>query len=227
MKSNKQSSRKNFGIDSVVSSAFDLVSGLFSCIAVGAADLGNNVEKTDDINTCLYAPSEVLPNKSFIVRVYMYLPNEQGTIDSKINKIDPKAVKKEYKPLDLPVKNGDKLTVQLDLSDGVECKNTTKTVVWRGHYTECSFLAKLIDSTQESIEGTAYVFVNDVPAGEMLFTIDIVETKPRELYTKVESHRFSKIFISYSHQDESQVRGIAEGCRMLDAFIFQNSMTNE
>lgn len=192
----------------------------------GAVDLGNNVEKTDDISTCLYAPSEVLPNKSFIVRVYMYLPYEQESVDSKVKEIDPKAVKKEYKPLDLPVKIGDKLTVQLDLSDGVECKNTTKTVVWRGHYTDCSFLAKLIDSTQESIEGTAYVFVNDVPAGEMLFSIDVVETKPRELYTEVDSHRFSKIFISYSHQDESQVRGIAEGCRMLgkDYFFDRHSL---
>lgn len=229
-KSDKQSSRKKFGIGSVVSSAFNLVSGLFSGIAVGAVagavDLGNNVEKTDDISICLYAPSEVLPNKSFIVRVYMYLPYEQESVDSKVKKIDPKAVKKEYKPLDLPVKNGDKLTVQLDLSDGVECKNTTKTVVWRGHYTDCSFLAKLIDSTQKSIEGTAYVFVNDVPAGEMLFTIDVVETTPKELYTKVESHRFSKIFISYSHQDESQVRGIAEGCRMLgkDYFFDRHSL---
>lgn len=230
IKSDKQSSRKNFGTGSVVSSAFNLVSGLFSGIAAGAVagavDLGNNVEKTDDISTCLYAPSEVLPNKSFIVRVYMYLPYEQESVDSKVKEIDPKGVKKEYKPLDLPVKNGDKLTVQLDLSDGVECKNTTKTVVWRGHYTDCSFLAKLIDSTQDSIEGTAYVFVNDVPAGEMLFTIDVVETTPRELYTKVESHRFSKIFISYSHQDESQVRGIAEGCRMLgkDYFFDRHSL---
>lgn len=229
-KSDENSYRKKFGIGavdglgSVVSSALNFVGGLFSGIAVGAVadavDFGNNIAETDDINTCIYAPSEVLPNKSFIIRVYMYLPNELGTIDSKVNEIDPKAVKKEYKPLDFPVKKGDKLTVRLDLSDGVVCKNSTKTVVWRGHYTDCSFLAKLIDSTQESIEGTACVFVNDVPAGEMLFTIDVVETKPKELYTKVESHRFSKIFISYSHQDESQVRGIAEGCKMLGKDYF-------
>lgn len=222
----EQPNRKKFGIRSIFGSALNLFGGLFTGNATGTEDLENNVIQADDISSCLYAPSEVLPNKSFIVRVYIYLPIEQGTIDSKIKEIDPKAVKKEYKPLDFPVKNGDKLTVQLDLSDGVECKNTTKTVVWRGHYTDCSFLAKLIDSTQESIEGTAYVFVNDVPAGEMLFTIDVVETTPRELYTKVESHRFSKIFISYSHQDESQVRGIAEGCRMLgkDYFFDRHSL---
>lgn len=173
-----------------------------------------------DISSCVYAPAEVRYNKSFIIRVYMYLPQEQDAVDSKVKEIDPSAVKKEYKPLDLPVKEGDKLTVQLDLSDGVQCKSTTKSVIWRNHFTDCSFTAKLVDPSQDSIEGTAYVFVNDVPAGEMLFTIDVVESQPRELYTNVESHRFSKIFISYAHQDEIQVRGIAEGCRMLGKDYF-------
>lgn len=225
-KSAEKTPRKKFGIGTIVGSAFNLFGGIFTGFAAGAVDSGDNAEQADDISTCLYAPSEVIPNKSFIIRVYMYLPNEQDAVDSKVNEIDPKAVKKEYKPLDIPVKNGDKLTVQLDLSDGVECKNTVKNVTWRGHYTDCSFMAKLIDASQDSIEGTAYVLVNDIPAGEMLFTIDVVEAKPRELYTKVESHRFSKIFISYAHQDESQVRGIAEGCRMLgkDYFFDRHSL---
>lgn len=212
--------RKKFGIGSIVCSALNLFGGLFTSDAIGEVNLENNVIQADDISTCLYAPSEVLPNKSFIIRVYMYLPDEQGYVDSKVKEIDPKAVKKEYKPLDLPVKIGDKLTVQLDLSDGVVCKTTSKTVVWQGHYTDCSFMAKLTDASQESIEGTAYIFVNDVPAGEMLFTIDVVNAKPRELYTEVKSHRFTKIFISYAHQDEHQVRGIAEGCRMLGKDYF-------
>lgn len=224
----EKSPRKKFGIGSMVGSNLNLFGGLFTGLATGASavNLDDNIEESDDISTCLYAPSEILPNKSFIIRVYMYLPNEQDAIDSKVKEIDPKAIKKEYKPLDIPVKNGDRLTIQLDLSDGVECKNGTKTVIWRGHYTDCSFMAKLIDASQESIEGTAYIFVDDVPAGEMLFTIDVVDTKPRELYTRVESHRFSKIFISYAHQDESQVRGIAEGCRMLgkDYFFDRHSL---
>lgn len=172
------------------------------------------------INACVFAPAEVRHNKTFIIRVYMYLPHEQDMVDSKVKEIDPYAVKKEYKPLDLPVKEGDKLSVQLNLSDGVECNKLTKTVIWRNHYTDCSFMTKLIDINQECIEGTAYMLVNDVPAGEMLFTIDVVDADPRELYTKVDSRRFSKIFISYAHQDESQVRGIAEGCRMLGKDYF-------
>lgn len=172
------------------------------------------------INACVYAPEEVRCKKSFIIRVYMYMPNEQEVVDSKVKEIDPSAVKKEYKPLDLPVKDGDKLTVQLDLSGGVECKSTVKSITWRNHFADCSFMAKLVDPSQDSIDVVAYVFVNDVPAGEMLFTIDVVESEPRGLYTKVESRQFSKIFISYAHQDEFQVRGFAECCRMLGTDYF-------
>lgn len=229
-KSHKKTNTIKSGIGAVIGSAINIFGGILTGGVVGAiagtSNLDDNIEDAHDINTCLYAPSEVFPNKSFIIRVYMYLSNEQDAIDSKVKEIDPKAVKKEYKPLDIPVRNGDRLMVQLNLSDGIECKNTSKTVIWRGHYTDFSFMAKLIDASQKSVEGTAYVFVNDVPAGEMLFTINVVDTKPRELYTRVESHRFSKIFISYAHQDESQVRGIAEGCRMLgkDYFFDRHSL---
>lgn len=190
-----------------------------------------NDSKTDttirtDINACVYAPAEVRPRKSFIIRVYMYRHEELNLVDAKIKDIDPRAVKKEYKPLDLPVKEGDKLTIQLNLSEGVRCVDTLKSIIWHNHYTDCSFMAKLINENQDSIEGTVRVFINDVPAGEMLFTVDVVDSEPKELYTKVESRRFSKIFISYAHQDENQVRGIAEGCRMLgtDYFFDRHSL---
>lgn len=204
-------------INGIVNSIFE-----FASVANDAAPQKNKSE----ISACVYAPAEVRTQKSFIIRVYMYKPEEQNTIDSKIKEIDPKAVKKEYKPLDIPVNIGDKLTVQLNLSDGVFCKDTVKTVLWRGHYTDCSFSAKLIDELQESIDGTAHIFINDVPAGEMLFTIDVVESEPTERYAKIDARRFSKIFISYAHQDENQVRGIAEGCRMLgkDYFFDRHSL---
>lgn len=173
-----------------------------------------------DVNACIYAPAEVRYNKSFIIRVYLYEPQEKEDIDAKVKEIDPTAEKKDYKLLDLPVKEGDKITVQLKLSEGVTCKNNTKSVVWRNRFTDCAFMAKLTDSDLENIEGEAYVFINDIPAGEMLFIIDVVESQPGEQYSNVESHRFSKIFISYAHQDEIQVKGIAEGCRMLGKDYF-------
>lgn len=206
-------------------SLFSSLRGLFAGKDAKATDPNAEQDNQQTINACLYAPSEVCPNKSFIIRVYMYLPHEQDAVDTKIKEIDSTAVKKEYKPLDLPVKEGAKLSVQLKLSEGVQCKETRKSVIWRNRYTDCSFLAKLVDPCVESIDGVAYLFVNDAPAGELLFTIDVTETQPRDLYARVEAHRFTKIFISYAHQDEMQVRGIAEGCRMLGKDFFFDKYT--
>lgn len=221
----KLQSKFKAAISSIFRSVANLFSGLNTKDAAGDINVDNRPYNPENINACVFAPAEVRYNKSFIIRIYLYQHHEKNTVDSKIKGIDPNAVKKEYKSLDLPLKEGDKLTVQLDLSDGVECKYLTKTVIWRNHYTDCSFMAKLVDVNQDSVEGTVYVSVNDVPAGEMLFTIDVVDTEPRELHTKVEAHRFSKIFISYAHQDEYQVRGIAEGCKMLGKDYFLDRHT--
>lgn len=193
---------------------------------ISGTTAGYNPSTYEEVDSCIYAPAEVCLNKSFIIRVYAYRPEERDAIDAKVKEIDPSAVKKEYKPLDLPIKKGDKLTVQLNLSEGVQCKETIKSVVWHGHYTDCSFIAKLVDDQQDSIDGTAYILINDLPAGEMPFTIDVIEAQPRKLYAPVESRRYSKIFISYAHQDEIQVRDIAEGCRMLgkDYFFDRHSL---
>ncbi len=164
----------------------------------------------DDINACVYALAKNQPMKLFIVRVYFYKPEESIVVEAKVKDIDPKAQKKEYKPLDIPVKEGDKVSVQLKMSDGMILDNACKTITWHGHFTDCSFMAKLTNSSIEDVFGTAFLSVNGIPAGELLFTIDVVEAQAKKLYAKVESRRYSRIFISYSHADEAQVRGFAE-----------------
>lgn len=211
-----QQYQPTLGIRSVISKIVNFGKGMFS----KNSDRKNTQEIQQEIDACIYAPAEIMANVSFIIRVYMYRPHDRNKVDLKIREIDPTAVKKEYKPLDLPVKEGDKLTVQLDLSDSVQCESTSKTVIWRNHYIDCSFLAKLTDVNQKNIEGKVNIFINDIPAGEMLFIIDVVANNPRDAYTKIDSRQFSKIFISYAHKDESQVRGIAEGCRMLGKDYF-------
>jgi serine/threonine protein kinase len=71
------------------------------------------------VNACVYAPAQIQASKSFIIRVYLYKPEETDSVDTKEKEIDPNARRKEYKPLDLPVKRGDMLTVQLQMSDGI------------------------------------------------------------------------------------------------------------
>jgi serine/threonine protein kinase len=176
--------------------------------------------ESDEINACVYAPAQIKANKSFIIRVYLYKSEEADVVDSKVKEIDPIANKKEYKPLDFPVKYDDVLTVQLKMSGCIRLDENTKSIKWRNHYSDCSFMAMLIDKAVSDVYGKAYISVNGIPAGELLFTIDVVETQEKKLYANVESHKFSRIFISYSHLDELQVKGFAECCRAIGTDYF-------
>lgn len=171
-------------------------------------------EKSELINASAYAPAEIKPYKNFIVRIFLHKPEESNSIDMSVKDVDKSAVKKANKPLDIPVKENDRISVQLSLTDGTIIDEPLQNVVWRGRYIECDFICKLTDDDLSSIWGKAVIGVNSVPCGHLKFELDVVRNEPRKVYAKAEVKRFSKIFISYAHADYHQVRGIAEGCKM-------------
>lgn len=171
-------------------------------------------EKKEMVNASAYAPAEITPYKHFIIRIFIHRPDESNNIDQTVKDIDKSAVKKANKPLDIPLKNGDKVTIQLSMSKDVSVDETIQSFVWRGHYIECDFGCELNNGNLYSVLGKAIVAINNVPCGDLKFTIDVVSTETPKVYASVEARRYSKIFISYAHADYSQVRGIAEGCKM-------------
>jgi len=170
--------------------------------------------KSEIVNASAYAPAEIMPYKHFIVRVFIHKPEESSTIDLSVKDVDKTAVKKANKPLDIPVKDKDKITVQLSMTEGVAIDEPIQNVVWRGHYIECDFGCELTVKHLNSVLGKAIMAINNVPCGDLKFTLDVVSTETTKVYAPVETRRYSKIFISYAHADYSQVRGIAEGCKM-------------
>ena len=183
-------------------------------------------EKTEIVNASAYAPAEINPHKYFIVRIFIHRSEESSNIDQTVKDVDKSAVKKANKPLDIPVKNGDKITIQLSMSDGINIDETIQNFVWSGHYIECDFGCEVTNKNLYSVLGKAIVAINNVPCGDLKFTIDVVPTESSKVYAPVETHRYSKIFISYAHADYSQVRGIAEGCKMngSDYFFDRHSL---
>lgn len=73
-------------------------------------------------------------------------------------------------------------------------------------FTKCSFdyfVPRDIDVDELSC--VAMLAVNGVPVGEMRFIARIVDA-PRQLNTEIIAHKYNKVFISDSHQDESKVK---------------------
>lgn len=61
--------------------------------------------------------------------------------------------------------------------------------------------------------------VNGAPAGRMMFKSKIVDA-PSSLYAEIVSHKFNKIFISYSHLDEDKVKFIHQAYEALNVDHF-------
>lgn len=164
----------------------------------------------------IFAPSEVSKNDFMIVQVFLYPWIEENLVLAKAKDVDPDAVRKNFTPLDVPLKNGDKVTAHLQMSGkGLELSETDIDMIWQDHYTDCQFSVYVPeDYKPQSVVGTVTLSVNGAPAGRMTFKSKIVDV-PRLLYAEIVSHKFNKIFISYSHLDEEKVKFIHQAYEAL------------
>ena len=172
-------------------------------------------EKSEEIiYSSIFAPSEVRQKSHMLVQVYLHLYEETEKIKVLAQESDRNAERRDYIPLQCKLKKGDNVDVLLNIYGETLLMSDKKIVVWQGSFTKCSFdyfVPKDIDVDELSC--VALLSVNGVPVGEMRFITQIVEV-PRQLNPEIIAHKYSKVFISYSHQDESKVKFLHEGLEL-------------
>jgi hypothetical protein len=167
-----------------------------------------------DVYSSLFAPAEVTSKSHMLVQVYLHLYGETEEVKALAQESDKNAERRDYIPLQCKLKKGDKVDVLLNIYGETLLMSDKKSVVWQGSFTKCSFdyfVPKNIDVDELSC--VALLSVNGVPVGEMRFITKIVDA-PRQLNPEIIAHKYSKVFISYSHQDESKVKFLHEGLEL-------------
>ena len=162
----------------------------------------------------IFAPAEVKPKSHMQVQVYFHLYEETEKVSLLAVESDKKAERRDYIPLQCKLKKGDKVDVIMNVYGETLLMSDKKNVVWQGSFTKCSFdyfVPKNIDVDELSC--VALLSVNGVPVGEMRFITKIVDS-PRQLNPEIIAHKYKKVFISYSHQDESKVKFLHEGLEL-------------
>lgn len=162
----------------------------------------------------IFAPAEVTRKSYMLVQVYLHLYEGTDKVKILAQESDRNAERRDYIPLQCQLKKGDKVEVLLNIYGCTLLKSDKKNVVWQGSFTKCSFdyfIPKDIDVDELSC--VAILSVNGVPVGEMRFITRIVE-EPRRLTSNILAHKYSKVFISYSHMDESKVKFLHEGLEL-------------
>ena len=162
----------------------------------------------------IYTPSEVNRKSHMLVQVYLHLYKETKTVSSLAQESQKDTKRRDYIPLQCKLKKGDQVDVILNIYGETLLMSDRKSVVWQGSFTKCSFdyfVPEDIDV--EELSCAALLSVNGVPVGEMRFITQIVDS-PRQLNPEIISHKYNKVFISYSHQDESKVKFLHEGLEL-------------
>lgn len=170
--------------------------------------------KTYEAYSSIFAPAEVKRKSHMLVQVYLHLQEETEKVKVLAQESQKDAERRDYIPLQCKLRKGDMVDVLLNIYGETLLMSDKKGVVWQGSFTKCSFdyfVPKDIDVDELSC--VALLSVNGVPVGEMRFITTIVE-EPRKLNTEIIAHKYSKVFISYSHQDESKVKFLHEGLEL-------------
>lgn len=179
-----------------------------------------------EVYSSIFAPAEVKRKSHFQVQVYLHLSEETETVKSLAKESDKNAERRDYIPLSLKLRKGDKVDIEFSVYGETRLMYARKSIIWQGSFTKCSFnyfVPKDIDVDELSCE--ANLFVNGAMIGEMRFLTQIVEV-PRNLNPEILSHRFNRIFISYAHQDAQQIKllALAYKAQGVDYFYDRDSL---
>lgn len=182
--------------------------------------------KYNEVYSSIFAPAEVKRKSHLQVQVYLHLYEESEKVKSLAQESDKNAERRDYIPLSLKLKKGDKVDVEFNIYGETRLASERKSIIWQGAFTKCSFdyfVPKNIDVDELSCE--ANLFVNGAMIGEMRFLTQIVEV-PRKLNPEILSHRFNRIFISYAHQDAQQIKLLALAYKVqgVDYFYDRDSL---
>lgn len=180
-----------------------------------------------DVYSSVFAPAEIKRKSHLQVQVYLHLYEETERVKSLAKESDKNAERRDYLPLSLKLRRGDKVDVDFNVYGESRLVSERKSVIWQGSFTKCSFdyfVSGNIDVDELSCE--VNLFVNGAMIGEMRFLTQIVETPPKNLSPEVQSHRFDRIFISYAHQDARQIKllALAYKAQGVDYFYDRDSL---
>lgn len=172
------------------------------------------------VYSSVFAPAEIAPKQHFLVQVYLHLPEETEKVKALASEADKSAERRGYEPLEVPLKKGDNVEIELNVNGYTLLYNCRKSVVWQGSFVKRAFdFIVPSDINVPELSCSVSIFVNGAIAGELIFLTAIVDS-PRQLNTNVCARPTKKLFISYSHKDIASAEKIAKIHEALGIDVF-------
>lgn len=191
--------------------------------------LSRNVKK-ELVDCSVFSPPNVTLYDSFLVQVFVHLPEQIGTAKKQAEEADSDTKKHKTKTLGVEVARGSELSFCLSIPS-IDVDEPEQRLIWRGEATSVEFGATVPSSlTQKTVIATVIVSQETIPLGHIKFKLSIVPQSSIATETELTgeiAHRYSKAFVSYSSKDRIEVLKRVQGLSVTGIEIFQDILALE
>jgi hypothetical protein len=194
-------------------------------------------ETEDEVSGTVYAPSQAAQGDSFLVQVFIHLPEQAAALDELARAADEDSRRRISSKLQKKIKRGTELTFHLQMP-GLAVDDDVQSAVWQGEPLCIQFGVSVPEAcAPRNILGTVIVSEESVPVGHLRFKFKITgvqspvgeqeETSHAEPEPAGHLTRFQQAFISYASRDRQEVLKRVQMLNVAKIKFFQDLLTLE
>lgn len=178
----------------------------------------------DAVDAAVYCPPRVARRSSFLVQVFLYLPEQAQEAAERALEADAQARRRQSFTLPLDLAPGTRVDIRLDMP-GLTVSEPDAVVVWRQRTAGVQFQVDVPADAAERAIGNVRFAIAGVPAGTMRFQVDIgAADAPADApaLCEAEAVRYRRAFASYASKDRAEVLRRVQAFKIAGISVFQD-----
>lgn len=191
-------------------------------------------EPEDEVSSTVYAPTQALPGDSFLVQVFVHLPEQAAGLEELAREADDEARARITTKLKKTIKRGTELMFHLTMP-GLEIDEPAQSCTWEGEPVWAQFGVTIPPERRPgNIIGTVIVSESSIPIGHLKFKFKIAGSVPQATPEPVNQAiavgnmtRYKQAFISYTSRDRAEVLKRVQMLNLVKVKFFQDLLTLE
>jgi TIR domain len=182
----------------------------------------SNATAPQDVDVMVFAPPVVPPCEEVIVQVFFHTPDREVEALNRAKIAEPAGQALAWVPLTIQVRQNDNIKVSMECLDATTPEPVQRTV-WNGRLVILQFMMRM-PNVELIIRPKLRVFVNGVPAGNLVFKISVQQNPPdlRPSLANETARAYRKAFLSYASEDRIEVLKTAQTLRAFKIDFFQD-----
>ncbi|HEX8922442.1 MAG TPA: toll/interleukin-1 receptor domain-containing protein, partial [Pyrinomonadaceae bacterium] len=188
----------------------------------------------DEVSSTVYAPTEAPPGDSFLVQVFLHLPEQATDLEELAREADDAARARITSKLKKTIKRGTELKFHLTMP-GLEIDEPSQSCVWEGEPVCAQFGVTIPqDRKPGNIIATVIVSEASIPIGHLKFKFKIAGSASQDAAVPANQPvaagnltRYKQAFISYASPDRAEVLKRVQMLNLVKVKFFQDLLTLE